>query len=61
MTSVLQNEHIKLLANHYNVHPESFVLIFYLSCMQLPVNIKNYKLKSEIIKNQEILHMSKNT
>jgi len=29
--------------------------------MQLPVNIKNHKLKSEIIKNQEILHMSKNT
>jgi len=28
--------------------------------MQLPVNIKNHKLKPEIIKNQEILNISKN-
>jgi len=59
--SVLQNEHIKLLADHYNVHQDSFVLIFYLSFMQLQVSIKNHKLKPGIIKNQEILNMSKNS
>jgi len=58
---VLQNEHIKLLAEHYNVHQDSFALIFYLSFMQLPVSIKNHKLKPEIIKTQEILNMSKNS
>jgi len=51
---VLQNEHIELLADHYNVQQDSFVLNFYLSFMQLPVSIKNHKLKPEIIKNQEI-------
>jgi len=59
---VLQNEHIKLLADHYNVHDKSFVLIFYSSFMQLlPVSIKNHKLKPEIITKQEILNMSKNS
>ena len=56
---MLQNEHIK--ADHYNVEQDSLVLIFYLSFMQLPVSIKNHKLKPEIIKTQEILNMSKNS
>ena len=57
--SMLPNEHIKLLADHYNVQQDSFVLIFYLSFVQLPVSIKNHKLKPEIIKNQEILNILK--
>ena len=57
---MLQNEHIKLLADHYHVHQDSFVLIFYVSFMQLPASIKNHKLKPEVIKNQEILNVSKN-
>jgi len=56
---MLPNEHIKLLADHYNVQQDSFVLIFYLSFVQLPVSIKNHKLKPEIIKNQEILNILK--
>ena len=59
MTVCFKNEHIKLLADHYNVHQDSFVLIFYLSFIKLPVSIKNHKLKPEIIKNQEISNMSK--
>ena len=56
---MLQNEHIELLADHYNVQQDSFVLNFYLSFMQLPVSIKNHKLKPEIIKNQEIWNIPK--
>jgi len=39
---VLQNEQIK--ADHYDVQQDSFVLIFHLTFMQLPVSIKNHKL-----------------
>jgi len=44
--SVLQNELIKLLADHYNVQQ----VILYLSFMQVPVSIKIHTLRSEFIK-----------
>jgi len=39
---VLQNENTK--ADHYNVPQDSFVLIFYLSFIQLSISITNHKL-----------------